>query len=374
MNGRSDFWDFRVYYDAANELLLGQTPYGKSFGVSSGFYKYSPVTLLFFTPFAILPYTTASILFYILIVFVFIKMLLSVHQFLSSHILSKSKKEYLPFLITSIIVSAHIIRELHLGNINLMLLLLFFVAFINIEKKRDFLAGVLIAIGLFFKPHFIVLLPLLVLKAHWKSLIGVIIISGVLVLLPAVFYGFEWNNVLINDWFNTMTSHNNQLMTSPNTVYGLVNNHILDLFGLPPNKSIIVIVLSIVATGVFGMVMFHKYKIENINKSLANYLEYFVLIALIPNLTHTDTEHFLWSLPIIMLLVYLIISMKNIRKRIQFVVFLLVIAFPWYLNSPDLLPNNIIKSLNQGGFLGLSNLIIIGISLFLFYMQRKKLY
>jgi len=258
---------------------------------------------------------------------VFIKMLLSVHQFLSSHILSKSKKEYLPFLITSIIVSAHIIRELHLGNINLMLLLLFFVAFINIEKKRDFLAGVLIAIGLFFKPHFIVLLPLLVLKAHWKSLIGVIIISGVLVLLPAVFYGFEWNNVLINDWFNTMTSHNNQLMTSPNTVYGLVNNHILDLFGLPPNKSIIVIVLSIVATGVFGMVMFHKYKIENINKSLANYLEYFVLIALIPNPTHTDTEHFLWSLPIIMLLVYLIISMKNIRKRIQFVVFLLVIAF-----------------------------------------------
>ena len=53
-NGRAQMADFRVYYDAANALLSGKTLYGKAFGVSSGFYKYSPFACIPFIPLALL--------------------------------------------------------------------------------------------------------------------------------------------------------------------------------------------------------------------------------------------------------------------------------------------------------------------------------
>jgi hypothetical protein len=63
-NGRAQMADFRVYYDAANALIHGDTLYGKAFGVSSGFYKYSPFACIPFIPLAVIPYPIASILYY----------------------------------------------------------------------------------------------------------------------------------------------------------------------------------------------------------------------------------------------------------------------------------------------------------------------
>ena len=65
-NGRAQMADFRVYYDAANALLHSDTLYGKAFGVSSGFYKYSPFACIPFIPLALLPYGLASALYYLL--------------------------------------------------------------------------------------------------------------------------------------------------------------------------------------------------------------------------------------------------------------------------------------------------------------------
>ena len=65
-NGRAQMADFRVYYDAANALIHGDTLYGKAFGVSSGFYKYSPFACIPFIPLALLPYGIASVVYYLL--------------------------------------------------------------------------------------------------------------------------------------------------------------------------------------------------------------------------------------------------------------------------------------------------------------------
>ena len=62
-NGRAQMADFRVYYDAANAFLNDTQLYGKAFGVSSGFYKYSPFACLPFVPLAVLPYNIASFIF-----------------------------------------------------------------------------------------------------------------------------------------------------------------------------------------------------------------------------------------------------------------------------------------------------------------------
>lgn len=373
-NARTDFWDFRVYYDAANELLIGGVPYGKSFGLSSGFYKYSPVSLFLFIPFAILPYGIASIFFYCLIVFSFILLMLKIHHFLLRFIIPTTKKKYLTFLIVSVIVSAHIIRELHLGNVNLFLLLLFWFAFENISKKKKFLAGFLITIGIFIKPHFIVLLPLLVLKANWKAITSIIISSGILLFTPSIFFGIEKNKSLLYNWFETMGTHNYELSKSTNTIYGLFNNYVLSPLEITSDNVLVMTGLSVVSIFIFIIIHYNKLVVKPNDNEIffTNYLEYFLIIALIPNITHTDTEHFLWSLPIVMLLVYFIMQIANIRKRIFISVFTIIIALPWYINSPDIIPDSWVVFLNQGGYLGLSNLFIIGMAIYLFY-QRKKI-
>ena len=54
INQRFQLSDFNVYYGAADALMNGEQVYGKSFGLSSGFYKYSPEALVPFLPFAFL--------------------------------------------------------------------------------------------------------------------------------------------------------------------------------------------------------------------------------------------------------------------------------------------------------------------------------
>ena len=69
INGRAQMADFRVYYDAANAFLHNTQLYGKSFGVSSGFYKYSPFACIPFIPLAVFPYAVASVIYYLLVTF-----------------------------------------------------------------------------------------------------------------------------------------------------------------------------------------------------------------------------------------------------------------------------------------------------------------
>ena len=71
--------DFKVYYGAARDLLQLPITYGnytisnteniyeKYYGLSSGYYKYSPTFALLITPLSLLPWSIASSLYYIII-------------------------------------------------------------------------------------------------------------------------------------------------------------------------------------------------------------------------------------------------------------------------------------------------------------------
>ncbi|MCX6285327.1 MAG: hypothetical protein NTW31_13965, partial [Bacteroidetes bacterium] len=67
INGR--FWlnDFKVYFMGSNALLSGQQVYGIPFGESSGFYKYSPMTLFFFFPSYLVSFETARVIHFFLL-------------------------------------------------------------------------------------------------------------------------------------------------------------------------------------------------------------------------------------------------------------------------------------------------------------------
>src|SRR5690606_32496486 len=103
------------------------------------------------------------------------------------------------FLIT-LYMADHIERELHLGNVNLFLLIACFGILIFIQQKRTISAGITYGIILLFKPHFAILFPYFIWKKQWRVLMFSILSIGTGVLLPALFKGWNYNLLLHRQW------------------------------------------------------------------------------------------------------------------------------------------------------------------------------
>ena len=82
------FWlnDFRVYYLAAKALIAGEQVYGVSFGLGTGFFKYSPMTLLLFTPYTIVSIQVANIIHFIINASCAIASFLVIEQIMVDHL------------------------------------------------------------------------------------------------------------------------------------------------------------------------------------------------------------------------------------------------------------------------------------------------
>jgi len=193
INGR--FWlnDLRVYYGAGEALLHGTPLYGVAHGLDTGIFKYAPLLALLYAVFALLPYSIAASLQYGLIALAFIDGLRRIDELVRERLLSGKPPAYLPLLLITLTVVVHLHRELHLGNINMMLLWLLVVALQQLDRGHLDRGGLLVGLAILAKPHFLVLLPLFVLHGQWRALRSIVLAIGAGVVLPALFLGWEAN-------------------------------------------------------------------------------------------------------------------------------------------------------------------------------------
>jgi hypothetical protein len=356
INGRAQMADFRVYYDAANAFLNDTQLYGKAFGVSSGFYKYSPFACLPFVPLAIMPYKVASIIFYLLITGSIIWFSLYLYKSIAEE---KYEKAGWILGLTALYMADHLERELHLGNINLFLLIAAFWIYSFLKNEKQIHAGLLYGLLLLFKPHFLILLPYLIWKKQWKAVLTTISFVAVGLLFPMVIKGWDGNIGLIKEWFIAMRDHSIKLEESPNTIYGIFNHFILRQPGHPLS---IVILLGLTSAVFLFFLIKNQRKYGNTD---VRFLEFFILVALIPNLVHTDTEHFMWTWPLIAYTIAELFKKKNTLFNAEWlaVIVLFTISFiPYCLNSPDIVGKKIRFLFDEGGLLGIANLFIIAAS------------
>jgi len=350
-NGRAQMADFRVYYDAADALVHGDTLYGKAFGVSSGFYKYSPFACLPFIPLTFLPYAVASVLYYLLLTAALIYFLWRVTEEVSQGHL---KQRLAIAALSGLMLIDHLERELHLGNINLFLLILLFEVYRLLIRKKDWQAGALYGLILLFKPHFLLLLPYLLWKRKLRAAVATLLSVIIGLLLPAVGVGWNENLRLLQFWGFTIGDHNVALQHSPNTFYGLINHAFL---GGVAGPILIVVVLALVAAGIAGWLIYNDRRHGKTLSTDIRYEEYFLLIGLVPNLVHTDTEHFMWVWPMLALAACAALNTKANYRVV--IICLLALAFiPFAVNSPDIVGKHWQLLFDEGG-LGVANVLIL---------------
>jgi hypothetical protein len=87
-------------------------------------------------------------------------------------------------------------------------------------------------------------------------------------------------------------------------------------------------------------------------------------MAFTPNFFVTDTEHFLLSMPLLILIVYYLLKLKNWKLWL----FFSIILMPFTLRSNDLMSESLSDFIAEIGLLGIVNLTTI----FFFYFVSFK--
>ncbi len=353
VNYRFQLSDFNVYYGAADALMNGEQVYGKSFGLSSGFYKYSPEVLVPFLPFALLKYDVAAVLFYLLNTGILVLLLNEFKQTFFKQI-SWGKEVWFMLAMTFLFFVDQLERELFLGNVNALLLLLSLWSVRAIDNKQYAKAGLIYAVVLCFKIHFLILLPYFILKKEWKVLLYTLLglMGAALVLFVCVPNRFV---VLHSQWLKAVQAHNVQLDQSPNTIYFFIQKILSSV-----HMAVVPTAAVLIGLAIAGLT-YLKFIWKNIGKGFQSN-EALILLALIPVLTHTDTEHFLWAMPFF-LMILITVSTWNKKGKITAAIVLICASIPFLFNSPDLVGKTLSKQLDEGG-IGLSLLLLLLLSFF----------
>jgi hypothetical protein len=353
INHRFEMNDFKVYYLAAKAFFNNEPIYGVQFGLDSGYYKYSPVFILLFSPYLIFSYKTACILHALILAVSTVMTLISARNILLKHVVqSEIQNKYL--LIFAIFITVnHLFREIHLGNLNIIIVMLLCLGFQKMLEGDFILPGFLIALAIFIKPYLIILIIPLFFHKKIKFIWSLSLWIGFLFFLPITFLGSNKFIQLNQKWIHEIFQHGAYLYSN-HTFTSLIRNYIT--LQLNEHSHMYFLLGLIFIYTLVYLITLKKYSaISEKNNQKALIFSYFILLAIIPNVLITDTEHFLYSTPIILFSIYSLYSNHNTKLRIAFVIFSILYA----MNSPDILGKFLSAKFEDLGILGMANLGLI---------------
>ncbi len=369
INHRFFVSDFKVFYYAAKDLMAGGKVYFIAFGEDSGFYKYSPLTLLYFLPFTLLSLQAAAVIHICILSFAYwytylLTRKLLVRNFFTGHISHEGWLLSLAVICTMIFL----VKELYLGNINILLIMLSLLALKSFLKGNPLVSGILLGLVILTKPFYLVLLLPLLFRKEIRSMAVVVLTMLAGLLIPFLFFGFERNFYLTVDWIKTMLVHN-AAYPSMNSMDYLLHYYLFP--GLTGPTELVIIFISLCLLAWFILKNFRSEKKGEVQKFLPKQnftMEWFLILALLPNIFKTDTEHFLASAPVFTFIIYFI----AVKRKRWLIPLMVILVFFYGGNSQDLLGADFSYKLFSMGLIGLSNLLIVLLALILFLDFRKR--
>lgn len=193
--------DINVYLHASKQFFNSENIYSNN---PFNFYLYSPFFALLLRPLSIFDYNIGRIIWALINVAVTVRLWKIFYDILFDKItLSKSMRKWWTVIV--IILSAGFLNHnLILGQITIIILWLTLEGLYQINKGNEIVGSVLIALGINIKIIPMLLLFYLFFKWKIKPLIYIGLVSVVLLFIPALFVGFQYNNDLLIKWKDTI--------------------------------------------------------------------------------------------------------------------------------------------------------------------------
>jgi hypothetical protein len=197
--------DFEVYWTAGARAAAAQPLYRDADGHFQ--FKYLPAFALLAVPLAALPLPAAKGLW-------FAVSAVSMVVLLGLSVLAMPNLRRPPTLllvVTFLAMAKFYAHELVLGQVNLLFGVLAVLAVVWMRKGREAGAGLLLALAVIVKPYAVIFAPWLATRRRRGALAAMAAGLILLLLLPAVRYGWDGNLQLLGDWWRTVTA-----TTAPN--------------------------------------------------------------------------------------------------------------------------------------------------------------
>jgi hypothetical protein len=347
--------DLKVYFEATRDFFKGNSPYVKPYGIDTGFFKYPPTTLLLFSPFVLNSFGFFQFV-HLAILVVSLLIAIPLWKSLLTNQFGLTKGNALLLILSFIVIVIHVTRELHLGNINLVLLLLFIFGVYFLSKKNSLIAMVFWSLMVILKPIMILVFLPLLLWGYIKE-VGYLAFFGlVYFFIPSFFFGWSDNLVLWKEWLQAISAHG-EYLRSPHSLQYLIQTYV----GIPHSWW----------PSIIGLIILITLMVVDRVKQGENFKSFFVwtvlFMAFIPNFFITDTQHFLLSIPLIMYLLYSCIQTNNLQNWLLFCVGMACFSF----DSMDLWGRTLSTLIYEKGVLGIGNLIFIVSALYVWSKQKS---
>jgi hypothetical protein len=289
------FWlsDFQVYHKAAGRIVQGENIYQ---GEIDGFYryKYSPTAAIFFIPIGMIPLTLAKILYW-----VFLSSVICIGFYLALRLIRPRFMMVNPvyvnnlILLAALVLGVNIERELHLGQVNQLLLVSYLVIISLIRDNKIGTAALIWAAGIFLKPFGIILLPYFLATRRFKPVIYFLVFLSIFAVAPAIFTGIDNLAGQYSSWFTELAIELSQkqdlLQAGNHTIFSVLARYTpVRFLAMTPMlakiyQSIILMLISIV-------VVFLIRRGRDLENRII--LESSFLIGLIPLLSFTSYNAF----------------------------------------------------------------------------------
>lgn len=324
--------DFYIYFTASSKVFGTESIYKISF--NNGFYYlYSLSFALFLHLFTYLPFYICKFSWLVLNAF----LLYRLFKIILSYLDFNSNDNNIPswFYALIFLYSFRFIHEnFHTSQITIVILYICIESMNLIFNKKLYLYGaLLLAIGINIKLLPIVLLPYLFYRGKFKASFLVITFCLILWTLPILFLGYEKNMVWLHDWWKLLnpTAQKNVLDVDEISFHSLTTlisvlfyENPPDMYALDIKRNVlslpihqIAIVINVVRVILISLTLYFlntKPFVHTISKSHQLY-EMSYLLALVPLIfPHQQHYAFLFLLPAITILLYIICFKKEMLK------------------------------------------------------------
>jgi hypothetical protein len=235
-------------------------------------------------------------------------------------------------LAATFILAVHFLRELHLGQVNYLLLFSYVLALHFLNNNKWKISSILLGLTIFIKPFALIFLPYLLVKKKYKQLVVFISAICVFILLPFLFYGsIEMTIHQYSMWFQELQielSHKQGLLADANhTIFSVLARYTPIQF-LLINSSISVAyqicVLALIAFLVFYFIKIIPSDLSIMQQKYFLVMDFALLIALIPLLAFTSENAFIYTQLLIFVVLLNFQKLKLYEKVLSIAGFLFI--------------------------------------------------
>ena len=190
--------DFPIYHISGRSLMQGRLNiYAPEFSGGPGMtYRYPPFFLIATLPLSLLPYPVAAHVWYWLSIGM-IAGIVRIIRLVIAHVKSRLRV----WVVVFFAVAQYYVMQLRYGNAHLLIVFLMFASLYFASRKKDWVAGLLMALSISIKVTPVLILPYFALRKRWNYLLAITVFLLPINLVPAGYFGYAKNAELLQTWF-----------------------------------------------------------------------------------------------------------------------------------------------------------------------------